>query len=90
MSTTLSAVKVCPHCGSDRVDWSRSRGRERLVRFLGIGYFRCMRCKSRFQAFRAWSKKQWRVLFMVGGFLAFVFVLWQAMRFMGSGGAPPP
>ena len=84
MSTTLTTARTCPKCGGDHIEWSRSRGLEQLVRYLAIGYFRCVNCKSRFRRFRAWSKRQWHVVYFVASCLSFVILLWQAMKFLGG------
>jgi hypothetical protein len=85
MSLEITADRNCPQCQSDRVHWSRSRGLERLARFVGVGYFRCRACGIRFRAFRAWGRKQRSLLFTVLGFLVFVAVLWYTLKFTHRG-----
>ena len=86
MSIETTASRHCPQCQSDRVHWSRAKGPEQLVRFVGIGYFRCRACGNRFRAFRLWGRRQRRFVFALLGFLAFVAVLWYSLKFTNRAG----
>jgi hypothetical protein len=81
MASDETTKRLCPHCGSDRVQWSRSGGVERLVRFTGIGFFRCRQCKHRFSGFRGWSHHQTRVALYLVGIVATFLIVWLALKY---------
>ena len=72
----------CPHCKSERVNWSRSKGYERVARFAGVGYYRCRECGRRFVAFRWWGQNQIKVICSAVAFLVLIFVFWRVIKFV--------
>jgi DNA-directed RNA polymerase subunit RPC12/RpoP len=82
MSIVTAQYRNCPHCHSERVNWSRSKGYERVARFVGVGYYRCRACSRRFVAFRWWGHNQLKVILGALAFLAFIVVFWQIINFV--------
>jgi hypothetical protein len=89
MSEQPSPSRSCPRCGSTDVHRSRSRGLEFVLRLMGVGFYRCVKCQSRFKGPGKWGKRQRRVMKALFWLLVIAVLIWAGMYLMGGGGMPP-
>src|SRR5438552_3536387 len=88
MSAPTTVRRICPKCLSNRVHWSRSKGVERMVRFAGVGFYRCRHCKYRFLGYRGWGKRQTRIFIIIIGFFVLLLLLWLGIQWMSPSALP--
>jgi hypothetical protein len=85
MSSEEVSKRRCPRCQSERVQWSHSSGAERLLRFVGVGFFRCKHCMHRWPGLRGWGQKQTRIMILLGGVLLALLFVWGAILYLDPG-----
>jgi hypothetical protein len=85
MSSEATPKRRCPRCQGERVQWSRATGGEHLLRFVGVGFFRCRHCYHRFPGYRGWGKKQTRFMLLLGGVLAAMVFVWLMIKYLDPG-----
>jgi hypothetical protein len=47
-----------------------------LLRFAGLGFYRCTRCHKRFVGWCGWGRRQWQCLGALLGTAAFAGTVW--------------
>lgn len=85
MAAQAPPERKCPECDSDRVHRSQPRGLERLIRFLGLGYYRCRQCQHRFSAYCGWGTKEKAALRYAMVVAVLLLGLWVMLKMMGAG-----
>ena len=81
MSSDEYPTTICRKCHGKRVKWSHAVGLEHLMRFLGIGFYRCRACHHRFAGYRRWGRKQAQTVLIILGILAMTAFVWVAMYY---------
>jgi hypothetical protein len=85
MSSEETVKRRCPRCQCERVQWSHAAGWERILRLVGVGFFRCRHCLHRFPGFRPWGQKQARFMLLLGGVLVALIFVWAAIKYLDPG-----